>query len=226
MKVGCGRSLSRRVARELTSLLLSAAVLTACGLIGRTGEGPITTEARPVVAGFTRVDVTNGIGVTVRIGPTASVEVSGQANILAIIATTVEGDTLRIHSTEGYTSSTGVGVTVVTPTLAGITLSGGTQGVFEGLNVDRLEIALNGGAGLTATGTAASITLSCNGGSTAGLEALASERVTIDANGGANATVRASTEVVGSASGGARVTVFGDATLNVETSGGASVTRG
>ena len=163
---------------------------------------------------------------TVRIGSVASVEVSGQANILPIIATEVEGDMLKVHSTEGFRTSTGVGVTVVTPTLAGITLSGGSQGVIEGLSVDRLEIHLDGGAGLTASGTAASIILSCSGGSTAGLEGLMAQTVTIDANGGANATVRASTEVVGSANGGARVTVLGDATLNVETSGGANVTRG
>ena len=163
---------------------------------------------------------------TVRIGSTASVEVSGQGNILSIIATDVEGDTLKVRSTEAFRTSTGVGVTVVTPTLAGITLSGGSQGVIEGLNVDRLEIHLNGGAGLTASGTANSITLSCNGGAAAGLEGLAAQTVNIDANGGASATVRASTEVVGSANGGARVTVLGDATLNVETSGGATVTRG
>ena len=216
---------TRRVPQGLVSIFLTAGLLSACGLFGRAGEGPITSETRSVAA-FTRVDVNNGIGVTVRIGPAASVEVSGQANILPIIATDVEGDTLKVHSTEGFRTSAGVGVTVVTPGLASITLSGGSQGVIEGLSVDRLEIHLDGGAGLTATGTATSITLSCSGGSTAGLDGLAAQTVNIDANGGASATVRASTEVVGSANGGARLTVLGDATLNVETSGGATVTRG
>ena len=218
-------SLRRHLAPEVALVLVTAVFLSACGVFGRAGEGPITSETRSV-AGFTRIDVNNGIGVTVRIGSVASVEVSAQANILPIIATEVEGDTLEVHSTEGFRTSTGVGVTVVTPTLASITLSGGSQGVIEALTVDRLEIHLNGGAGLTASGTATAITLSCSGGSTARLEGLAAQTVSVDANGGASATVRASTEVIGSANGGARVTVLGDATLNVETSGGASVTRG
>ena len=213
------------VAAAFALALLLVVSLSACGLVGRAGEGPLTTETRQVT-GFTRVDATNGIGVTVRIGQTTSVEVSAQANILPIIATDVEGNTLTIHGTAGFNTSTGVGVTVVMPALAAITLSGGSQGVVEGLDTDRFEIALDGGADLTATGTASVLTLRCSGGSSARLDALAAETVNVQASGGANVTLRASNEVAGSAEGGAQVTVLGNATLNVETSGGASVTRG
>ena len=212
-------------ALALAGTCLLVASVSACSLMGRAGEGPLTSESRPVT-GFTRVDASNGIGVTVRIGSENSVEVSAQANILPIIATTVDGDTLKIRSTEGFNTPSGVGVTVVISALAGLTLSGGSRGVIENLATDQVEIALDGGANLTATGTATAITLACSGGAGADLRALASERVSIQASGGANATVRASAEVTGSASGGASITVLGDAVLNVETSGGASVTRG
>ncbi len=213
------------VAVAFAAIFLLVATLSACGLVGRQGEGPVTIESRQVT-GFTRVDASNGIGVTVRIGETTSVEVSAQANILPIIATELVGNTLTIRSTEAFSGSSGVGVTVVMPAIAGITLSGGSQGVIEGIDAERFEIALDGGAALTATGTATAITLRCSGGSRANLDGLVAETVKVQASGGANATVRASVEVAGSAEGGAHVTVLGDAILNVETSGGASVTRG
>jgi hypothetical protein len=221
------RSVVRRATPSgyATAAILLSVAVSACGLIGKTGEGPLTTETRPVT-GFTRVDVSNGIGVTVRFGQTTSVDVSAQANILPIIATTVEGETLKIRSTEGFTTSAGVGVTVVMPALSGITLSGGSLGVIESFNADRLEITQDGGSVLTATGTSTTVTLTASGGAAAHLDALAAETVNVQVSGGANATVRASREVAGSASGGAHVTVLGDGTLNVETSGGGSVTRG
>lgn len=219
------RSPVPRVPIGIATVFLVITNLSACSFLGRPGEGPLTSETREAT-GFTRIDASNGIGVTVNIGSTTSVEVSAQANILPIIATTVDGDTLKICSTQSFNTSLGVGVTVVMPALAGITLSGGSQGVIEDLANVRLDVALDGGANLTATGTATTTTLACSGGAGADLSALASEQVTIEASGGANATVRASSEVTGSASGGAHVTVLGNAVLNVETSGGASVTRG
>lgn len=190
------------VAAGPLALLLAVAV-SACGLIGRAGEGPLTSETRPVT-GLSRVDASNGIGVTVQIGQTTSVEVSAQANILPIIATTVEGGTLKIRSTEGFSASAGVGVTVVMPVLDAITLSGGSQGVVEGITADRFEITMDGGANLTASGRATTITLRVSGGAVARLESLTAQTVNLQVSGGANVTVRASAEVAGTADGGAR----------------------
>ncbi len=211
--------------RRAAVFILLAAILAGCGLIGRSGEGPLTTEPRDVT-GFTRVEAGNGTGVTVRIGTQTSVQVSAQANILPIIATDVTNGTLRIHSTEGFTTSAGVSVTVVMPTIDGVSLSGGSQGVLEGVDAGHLEIDLSGGAVLTASGAATALTLDAGGGSIARLDALETDTVTVRITGASNGTVRAVVEVAGSASGGAHLTVLGEAVLNVETSGGASVTRG
>jgi hypothetical protein len=210
--------------RPVISILL-AVMISGCGLLGRTGEGPTTSETRDAI-GFTRVEAGNGIRVTLRIGPETSVEVSAQANILPIIATEVDDGTLRIRSTEGFTTSAGVSVTVLLPTLDTLSLSGGSQGVLEGVDAGQLGVELSGGAVLTASGSATALTLTSSGGSIARLDGMQTETVRADISGGSNATVRASVEVAGSASGGAHLTVLGDATLNVETSGGASVSRG
>jgi hypothetical protein len=198
--------------------------LAGCGSSGVTGDGPVQTETRKAVA-FTRIEVSGGIGVTVRTGPTHALEVSAQENILPVIATDVEGDTLRIRSTESYSTSEGVEVAVTTPALVGISMSGGSQGRIEGLDAERLDIELSGGAGVTATGSATSVGLNMTGGSRASLENLMATTITLDLSGGATATVQASDRVTGSASGGSRASVLSDAQLDVEVSGGAEVTR-
>jgi hypothetical protein len=198
--------------------------LAGCGSTGVTGEGPVQSETRKADA-FTRIEVSGGIGVTARIGPSYALEVSAQEKILPLIATDVEGDTLRIRSTESYSTSEGVEVAVATPALVGISMSGGSQGRMEGLDAERLEIELSGGAGMTATGTVTSVALNMTGGSRASLENLTATTITLDLSGGATATVQASDRVSGSASGGSRVSVLGDAQLNVEASGGGEVTR-
>lgn len=194
------------------------------GTSGVTGEGPVQSETRQTDT-FTRIDVSEGIGVTVLIGPAQPLEVSAQENILPVVATDVEGDTLRIHGSESYSTSEGVEVAVVIPTLLGISMSGGSQGSIEGLDTETLDIELSRGASVTATGSASSVALNMSGGSRAGLEDLIAQTITLDLSGGAAATVQASSEVSGSASGGARVSVLGDAQLNVEVSGGSEVTR-
>jgi hypothetical protein len=203
---------------------IALAGLAGCGSSGVTGKGPVQTETRKAGA-FTRIGVSGGIGVTVRIDPTQALEVSAQENILPVIATDVEGDTLRIRSTESYSTSEGVEVAVSTPALLGISMSGGSQGRIEGLDAERLDIELNGGAGVTATGSATSVGLNMTGGSRASLENLMATTITLDLSGGATATVHASDRVSGSASGGSRTSVLGDAQLDVEVSGGAEVTR-
>jgi hypothetical protein len=202
-----------------------AASVVGCQLVGVRGEGPVTSETRQT-SPFTRVDVNNGIGLTVRIGPAQPIEVHAQANILPIIASEIDGETLRIHSTGGYEAPEGIEVVVVTPALDAITISGGSQAQVDGLAAARLGIEVRGGGGLTATGAVDAVVLTMSGGSRATLGGLTAKTISVDLSGGSTADVLASDEVSGSASGGARLTVKGDGLLDVDSTGGAQVTTG
>jgi hypothetical protein len=205
-------------------MIVLAAITAGCGLFRVTGEGPIQSENRRADA-FSRIEVSAGIGVTVRMGPARSLEVRAQENILPIIATDVEGGTLRIRSTRSYSASEGVEVTVVTPMIAGISMSGGSQGHIEGLETGSLDTNLDGGARLTVTGVASSLALDASGGSRAELGNLSANTITLEVSGGSTATVQASDEVSGSASGESRVTVLGEPEVSVDVSSGARVAQ-
>jgi hypothetical protein len=207
------------------AIAAATAIVLAASIIGcNRGAGEVKTETRQVSA-FSRIDVGGGIGLTVRIGPAQPLEIRAQENILSIITTDVQGDTLRIGSKQTYTTSEGVQVTLVTPSLAGISMSGGSQGQIAGLAADELAIDLSGGAGLTTSGTARTLIVNATGGSRGTLSDLTASTVSVDVSGGSTASIRASQEVNGSASGGSRVTVLGDAKLNVQATGGSDVRR-
>jgi Putative auto-transporter adhesin, head GIN domain len=208
------------------ALLAAAAIaigtVAGCNPFGRSGQGPVKDETRTTAA-FSLIDVSNGIALTAEIGPTQSVVVHAQENLLPIIATDVQGGTLKIHSTQGYSTTESVSVTVVTPALTGITMSGGSQGTANGIAADRFTIDLSGGAGLTASGSTSTLALQASGGARAGLGELVAKSVTLDVSGGSSAIVQGTDTIVGSASGGARVC---SGRIDVQTTGGAEVTHG
>jgi hypothetical protein len=219
-------TLRRAIARwpVMTALVLAVS-LTGCNVIGRAGEGPVKSELRTVTA-FSKVEVSNGIRLAVQIGPTQSVEVRAQENILPVIATEVQGDTLRIHSTQGFTTSEGVTVTAVTPTLSGVSMSGGSQGSATGLASESIGIEMSGGSALTATGSTTTLALDISGGSRATLNELVAKTVVLNVSGGSNVQVHASGEVTGTALGASRVAVTGGGKVNVESAGGSTVSSG
>jgi len=216
----------RHLAIALVVAAIAATAVAGCNSItGRTGTGAVKTETRQA-APFSKIDAGYGIHVAIGIGAAKPLEVRAQENILPIIETEVQGDTLRIRGSSEFNSSTVVEVTIVTPTLTSVSLGGGSSAQVTGIAADRLEVTVGGGGSITATGTVGALSLTMTGGSDAMLADLAAKTVGIELSGGSTAALRASDEVSGSASGGSHATVAGDARLNVQSSGGAEVTRG
>jgi len=212
----------RRFRRAVSSfLLVLVGVLAGCVQ----GQGPVTSEAREVGA-FSRIEATAGIRVVVHIGPSEAVEVSAQENLLPVIATNRRGDTLSIEASEDFTTLEPVTVTIVVPALDGITLSGGSQAVIDGLDAESLELRIRGGAQVTAAGSVSSVTLHADGGASANLEDLSVRVATVAVDGAATAILTAVDEVTGTAAGGSRLTVLGDAVVSVEEIAGSEVGRG
>jgi len=206
-----------------------AAVLAACGPSGTFGSGPTfgsgqTTSQDRSLDAFSRVEVGNGIGLTVQVGGVQAVEVLAQENIVPLISTTVEDGVLRIRSTGSFTTAEEVTVVTSVPTLDAISVRGGSQSQVESLTSDHLDIVLSGGAGLAVAGRATEVTLDASGGAEADLAALTVQTMSVGLSGGATADLSVSELVTGTASGGAAATVAGGAALNVQTSGGARVT--
>jgi hypothetical protein len=205
-------------------ILFAVGVMAACGSPDTSGSGPTQVQSRRVDV-FTRVEVGNGISLHISVGAAETVEVSAQENILPLIKTTVEAGTLRIISTDSFSTTAEVTVVTSLPTLDGITMSDGSRVTIMGLDSDRLDILMGGGASLEATGRVTDVVLEATGGATPSLATLRVETMSIKLSGGVKAALSVSNQLSGTASGGAVATVSGAATVDVHTTGGASVSR-
>jgi hypothetical protein len=203
----------------LAALVVLAATVTGCGT---RGEGAITSETRQTDA-FSRVESSAGIRVSIGIGDASGLEVRAQGNILPLIVTDVSDDTLRIHSSKGYSTSEAVEVILTMPELQRIVLSGGSRGTVAGLASDAFAVQLSGGSVLTATGTAKTMSVGVSGGSIAELAGVTAATIAVEASGGSRAELMATDLVNGSANGGSRVTISGGANSTVDAAGGSQV---
>jgi len=169
-------------------VVATTACTTTASFNGVRGEGQLVTEQRDV-GSFDAIDVGGGIHVRVRIGQPQSVELEGEQNILDILDTVVEDGTLRIDNRDNYSTSRGVTLTIVTPSLTSVSLQGGADGRVEGLDTDALAVDVGGGAVLEASGRAGSVDVTASGGGKALLSGLTAQTVTLDASGGAQVEV-------------------------------------
>jgi hypothetical protein len=189
---------------------------------GVRGEGPLVEEARQVAA-FTAIQAGGGIHLEVAVGGSRSVRLEAQGNILEILTTEVEGDTLVIGSRDSYSTSRQVTARITVEALDGIDLSGGAIGHVDGVDAETLRLNVSGGAELTVEGAADDLELDDTGGAKAHLDGLQVGDAHIECSGGATAELNVSGMLHGEASGGATVRVDGDPMIDVDVSGGASL---
>lgn len=206
----------------MVALVVLSITTLACDAVGTRGEGEVTNDTRQTDS-FSRIETGAGIHLSVGIGAASPLEVRAQGNILPLIVTEVVDGTLRIRSSGGYTTTEKVEVTLATPQLERIVLSGGSRGTIDGLAADTFDVDLSGGSVLTATGTAGALTLNISGGSVAEIGGLTATTIDADLSAGSQADVTATDSVNGSATGGSRISVAGGATTSVDTSGGSTV---
>jgi len=217
---------SSRAAASLA--FLAAIVLAGCSNIttdGSTlrGSGPITTDVRSL-GDFSRIEVGGGMRLAVAIGSPASVTVTAEQNLVPITRTTRTGDRLVVDTTESFSTSKGITVSVTVPRLDEVQLAGGATGEAVGVTADTLILGGAGGARLMLTGAADELRLTGQGGAVFDLTGLTASRATVDLDGGVVAKLKVTDSITGTADGGVVVRLSGNpATVNVATQGGAVV---
>lgn len=213
-----------RATATVATLALVGMLVGGCLPAGVKGEGQAVADPRQV-GSFTRIHADRGIDVRVSIGATQSVEVRAQSNILPIVTTKSDGGTLQITATRELDPLVSIEVTIVTPQLDGVSVSTGATAVIDGVDSGRLELSVDAGAEVQATGAVATLRLEASGGGEAHLASLTVGRLEVEISGGAFAETMVTDVAVGSASGGAKLSVKGPGRVDVMSSGGGEVTR-
>jgi hypothetical protein len=137
-------------------LLLLAALLL-CGCTGSLrsvqGSGVRATEARDVAA-FRSIALSGFEQVLVTIGDKTEVVIEADDNIVPLILTEVNNDTLHVFSKESYNSPLGVKLSIVTPAFQAVSLAGaGDVQVFK-LQEKSFAVTIAGSGNVKAEGSA------------------------------------------------------------------------
>ncbi|MDQ2779714.1 MAG: DUF2807 domain-containing protein [Pseudomonadota bacterium] len=214
------------------------------------GSGHSSSESRQTPP-FQAVAVEGSIDLELRQGAATSVQVQADDNLLPLLQTTVEGSgssaTLQVRWQRGAAvySRSKVVVTVVTPTLSAVSMSGagdahlGTlrtpvlklslagsgDARLDDLQTADLSIRMSGSGDVTASGRATVLAVSLAGSGDVDLSALNADDVSLRMAGSGDAAVHAEKTLDVRIAGSGDVVYSGAAAIKSRVAGSGSVTR-
>ncbi len=210
----------------IASALAAGLLLTACFGPRIKGSGNEVRQARQV-AQFRRIDIRGSTDVVARIGSTTAITVSGDDNIVPHVRTEVRGDTLVIDMEDGsYSTSAPLLVTVSTPALDGISISGSASAQASGVTAERFDASISGSGDMEVQGTAGELEASVSGSGDMRLYGLAARRAVVDVSGSGNIQLSAAEGLEVQVSGSGDVRYRGNPAREVKISGSGSVEPG
>lgn len=205
------------------ALLLPLAGCT--GLFGGVqGSGKSATETR-TVSGFNKIETEGAMDVVVRVGPQASLKVTSDDNIVPLMKTTVQGQTLTISLKENCSTKLGVRVEVTTPTLDGFSIAGSAGASIEGIDSQKFTAEISGSGDITLKGKASSVDLEINGSGQFKAEDLAAENAAVTINGSGSAGLRVEKKLQGTINGSGQISYTGNPSVEKVINGSGSISQ-
>jgi hypothetical protein len=152
------------------------------------GSGTAAQETR-AVTGFDAIAVTGSLGVTVQVGPPASLEVRGDDNLLSHVRGEVRGSTLHLSSEGSFATTLGLSATVTLPSLVSLGNQGSADIVVTGVVGPTLTIESQGSGQLSLAGRIDALELDVQGSGDVDAKALAATRARVTVHGSADVDV-------------------------------------
>ena len=180
------------------------------GLAGSArGDAPVSRETRPVTE-FHAISVPGTIQVSVTVGKAASLELTGEADLLAKVTTTVKDGVLVLDTPRRMRNHSHLRAIVTVPALDAIDVSGTAELKVTGLAAAGLAIRIPGTGTVTLAGTAGTIQASIDGTGQLDADQLAAKDARIAIGGTGQASLRASQSVDVTVTGTGSVDVAGN----------------
>lgn len=204
--------------RRALALLAVGSVVTACSATA--GSGQLATQSRQV-SGFTSVELT-GVGeLSIDQTGTESLTVSAEDNLLPLLTSEVEGDTLilgkkpntRIVTTKPIT------YTLTMKDITGLAVSGSGTINAPKLSTDALRIEISGSGMITTAGNADDQSLEISGSGRYLADGLTTKTTTAEISGSGTASVVASDALDVKISGSGTLTYSGNPQVTQTVSG-------
>lgn len=172
------------------------------------GTGPVVSQTRQLAA-WKHVSVDGPFEVTITRGPSTEATLQAQANLLPLVRTSVEGETLRIFHTGSFQTRQPIRLAVSTASLASLTVSGSGQTLVLDVAAGHLPVLMQGSGSLGLAGQADSLALTVSGAGSVDAAQLQTSTTSVRLMGSGNAAVTARSMVEIASLGSGRITVGG-----------------
>jgi len=188
---------------------------------GAKGSGNVVTEKRSVPE-FSKIDVSSVLQVDFTAGQDFSVEVEADDNLLPLIKTESNGDTLRIFLDKKVSRHSAIRIRVSAPKIEAIEASGVSRVAAAGITGSSLDIDTSGASKVTVRGQVNDLKVRVSGASKIDAEDLKATNADVDASGASKAIVNVSGQLRSEASGASHITYTGNPASVERHSSGAS----
>jgi hypothetical protein len=174
-------------------------------------DAQLASETRNVPE-FRAIDLAGTLDVEVTIGTPASVVVTGEAELLNRISTTVKNGTLVLDDKfeDHHPRNSHLSARVTVPDLTSVTLSGTGQLRVSGVANTSLAINLSGTGSLAITGSTDALRVKLNGTGDIKAKNLTAKDATISLSGTGSATLYANQSIDAKVSGTGSISVHGN----------------
>jgi hypothetical protein len=210
--------------RIAISLLATAFALAGCFRGGGIkGDGVMKTEDRPV-SDFMKIAVAGGYEVQWSAGKPA-LRISGDQNLLPLVRSAVNGDTLTIDSTENLRSSKRITIVLSSASLAEVQTTGAINFKATQASGTALKLVSTGASEITVDGSVASLEANLTGASTLHADELQARDATLTLVGASTADIAVAEALKASITGAGSLTYSGTPTSVEQTVTGAGTIR-
>lgn len=232
-----------RTIPNLTLVSLLALLSVACtDIIGEQGSGNVVTETREV-SGFDEVDLAGQGRVEVIFGDSEGLVIEAEDNLMPLLTSDVDGDTLVLGTTENIAPTEDVVYALTVVSLEAVEVSGSGEIVAPDVNtdsmaatisgsgdifmtdmgVDELDTSISGSGSIEVTGVARELDVAISGSGDVNAEALSADEATVSISGSGNAVVNVADQLTADISGSGSIEYLGNPTVDSDVSGSGSI---
>ena len=187
------------------------------------GTGALTTESRDL-GNFTGIQNTIPANVFITQGPLEEVSIEAPSNVLDVIRTSVDNNTLNIRIDQCIENLERVNIYVTIPEISRLVLTGvGNMTTENEIDVDELEVTLTGVGNFNLQGTAVELTIDLLGVGSVDADLLNSDICDVDISGEGNVEVFVNNELDVTITGIGSVFYRGNPTVSSTITGNGSV---
>lgn len=204
---------------------LVAFIVSGCGFWGVRGNGRVKDQSRNIME-FDKIDAGGAFTLKVKVGPSPSLKITAEENLISYIRTNVKGNTLVIDTKKNISPRKEIYIEITTPSLKSVDASGANNITVYGINGSDFEVDVSGAGSVNLSGEVDRFRADLSGAGSINAKDLKAKDVRVSVSGAASADVYAKDYLDASVSGVGSISYYGDpAKTRTDVSGVGSISR-